>query len=100
MRRARARWPGDAMMSWYDPSPRIVASRRFVGDASRRHTPNAGFDRPPIKFAWPLAVACRAGRCEDPVRPFACLPRECTDAPITTEFRLLDVLDAAAGGAA
>src|SRR5262245_21918646 len=39
-------------------------------------------------------LACKAGRCKGNVVPSACLPRECADAPITTEFRLLEVLDA------
>jgi hypothetical protein len=36
---------------------------------------------------------CKAGRCSGKLLPSACLPRECIDAPITTEFRLLEVLD-------
>lgn len=36
---------------------------------------------------------CKAGRCNGKLLPSACLPRECIDAPITTEFRLLEVLD-------
>jgi len=39
-------------------------------------------------------LACSGGRCKGKVLPSACLPRECTDTPITTEFRLLEVLDA------
>ena len=39
-------------------------------------------------------LACKAGRCKGSLLPFACLPRECADVPITTEFRLLEVLDA------
>jgi hypothetical protein len=38
-------------------------------------------------------LACNAGRCKGKLLPTACLPRECADTPITTEFRLLEVLD-------
>jgi hypothetical protein len=40
------------------------------------------------------ALACRAGRCKGLVLPIACLPEECRDVPVTTEFQLLEVLDA------
>ena len=35
-------------------------------------------------------LTCKCGRCKGNLLPFACLPRECAGAPITTEFRLLD----------
>ncbi len=39
-------------------------------------------------------LTCRGGKCKGPLLPFACLPSDCTRAPITTELRLLEVLDA------
>src|SRR5262245_12432179 len=39
-------------------------------------------------------LSCKNGRCRGNVLPVACLPRECADVPVTTEFRLLEVLDA------
>src|SRR5262249_25879011 len=39
-------------------------------------------------------LACKAGRCKGVVVPTACLPSQCADVPVTTEFRLLEVLDA------
>src|SRR5262249_12487253 len=38
-------------------------------------------------------LACKAGRCKGVVVPTACLPSQCADVPVTTEFRLLEVLD-------
>ena len=38
-------------------------------------------------------LTCKGGRCKGSVLPAACLPRECADVPITTEFRILEVLD-------
>jgi hypothetical protein len=39
-------------------------------------------------------LTCKSGRCKGSVLPAACLPRECADVSITTELRLLEVLDA------
>jgi hypothetical protein len=39
-------------------------------------------------------LSCKAGRCKGVVLPIACLPAECADVPVTTEFQLLEVLDA------
>jgi hypothetical protein len=39
-------------------------------------------------------LACKGGHCKGNVLPAACLPRECADESITTELRLLEVLDA------
>lgn len=39
-------------------------------------------------------LACKGGHCKGSVLPAACLPRECADVSITTEFRILEVLDA------
>lgn len=39
-------------------------------------------------------LSCKAGKCKGAVLPFACLPRECADVPVTSELRLLEVLDA------
>ena len=38
-------------------------------------------------------LACRGGKLQGRPAAVACLPAECTRAPITTEFRLLEVLD-------
>ena len=38
-------------------------------------------------------LACKAGRCKGLVLPISCLPSECADVPLTTELRLLEVLD-------
>jgi hypothetical protein len=39
-------------------------------------------------------LSCKNGRCRGNVLPSACLPRECADVPVTTEFHILEVLDA------
>jgi hypothetical protein len=39
-------------------------------------------------------LSCKGGRCKGQVFPTACLPAECADVPVTTEFQLLEVLDA------
>ncbi len=39
-------------------------------------------------------LSCKAGRCKGVVVPVACLPAECADVAVTTEFQLLEVLDA------
>ena len=39
-------------------------------------------------------LTCKSGRCKGLVLPTACLPAECADVPVTTEFQLLEVLDA------
>ena len=39
-------------------------------------------------------LACKSGRCKGLVLPIACLPAECADVGVTTEFQLLEVLDA------
>jgi hypothetical protein len=39
-------------------------------------------------------LACKSGRCKGVVLPIACLPAECADVSVTTEFQLLEVLDA------
>ena len=38
-------------------------------------------------------LTCKNGLCKGSVLPAQCLPRECADASITTELRLLEVLD-------
>jgi hypothetical protein len=39
-------------------------------------------------------LACKGGHCKGNVLPVACLPRACANVSITTELRLLQVLDA------